>query len=35
MKIVREKYLQALKNRMHNGFIKVVPGIRTTTTALR
>ena len=28
MKIVRKKYLEMLENRMHNGLIKVVTGIR-------
>ena len=28
MEIKRDQYLNALKNRMHNGMIKVITGIR-------
>ena len=28
MKVQRERYLEALKHRMHNGLVKIITGIR-------
>ena len=34
MEIKRDQYLNALKNRMHNGMIKVITGIRVLEKAI-